>query len=443
MKDNLDRLPREIADRFTKPFLQFIRIESAAAAILLALTLAALALANSPWAGDFNDLWETPIGLHLGAFELSRSLKHWINDGLMTLFFFVVALELKRELVLGELTNRRVAALSLAGALGGMLVPAAFFVLLQHGEPGAHGWGTVMATDTAFLVGCLAVLGSRIPQSLRLFLLSLAIFDDVGAILVVAIGYGEELNWAAAALGALGFAIIFGIARLGIRSVPIYFFVGGVIWFAMDASGIHATITGVLLGLMTPTGGWVSDRRLSAILDRVADRRHRQVSDKEGLGAKKALLLARVATREAISPVERLEMMLHPWVGFVIMPLFAFANAGLQFSAGDFAAALPVAIFLSFAVGKPLGVLLFSWLAVRAGIAIRPPDLSWAVLGAGGLLTGIGFTMAIFIADLAFSSNLLDGAKLGILSASATSAVAGILMLICLTSRSTGGDRKQ
>ncbi len=437
MRDNLDHLPREIADRFTKPFLRFVRIESAAAAILLVFTLAALALSNSSWSGDFNDLWETPIGFHLGAFELSRSLKHWINDGLMTLFFFVVALELKRELVLGELTNRRVAALSLAGALGGMLVPAAFFVVLQHGAPGAHGWGTVMATDTAFLVGCLAVLGSRIPQSLRLFLLSLAIFDDVGAILVVAIGYGEELNWVAAASGALGFAFVFGIAQLGIRSVPIYFLVGGVIWFAMDASGIHATITGVLLGLMTPTGGWVSDRRLSAILDRVANRPWGDVSDNEGAGAKKALVLARVATREAISPVERLEMMLHPWVGFLIMPLFAFANAGLQFSASDFGAAVTVAIFLSFAVGKPLGVLVFSWLAVRVGIAIRPPDLSWAILGAGGLLTGIGFTMAIFIADLALSSDLLDGAKLGILSASATSAVAGILMLIWLTSRPT------
>jgi len=436
MTDNLGHLPSEIADRFTKPFLRFVRIESAAAAILLVFTLGALTLSNSPWSRDFLAFWDTPVGLHLGAFEFSRSLKHWINDGLMTLFFFVVALELKRELVLGELTNRRMAALSLAGALGGMLVPAALYVMLQRGEPGAHGWGTVMATDTAFLVGCLAVLGSRIPQSLRVFLLSLAIFDDIGAILVVAIGYGGELNWMAAALGAVGFAIVFGMAQFGIRSIPIYFLIGGLIWLAMDASGVHATIAGVLLGLMTPTGGWVSDRRLHAILDRVMARpRGDDGRGNEDKGARKALALARVATREALSPVERLEMMLHPWVGFVIMPLFAFANAGVQFSFGDFGSAVTVAIFVGFAVGKPLGVLTLSWLAVRLGIATRPPDLSWGLVAAGGLLTGIGFTMAIFIADLAFGHDLLDAAKLGILSASAASAIAGVLTLAWLTSR--------
>jgi NhaA family Na+:H+ antiporter len=439
MEDSVSRLPKEFADRFTKPFSRFVRIESAAAIILLVVTLGALTLSNSPWSRDFIALWETPVGLHLGSFAFSRSLQHWINDGLMTLFFFVVALELKRELVLGELSNLRMASLSFAGALGGMVAPAVLYVALQGGEPGARGWGTVMATDTAFLVGCLAVLGSRVPQTLRVFLLSLAIFDDIGAILVVAIGYGGELNWLAIALSMLGLAVVFGAARVGIRSVPIYFLIGGFIWLALDASGVHATITGVLLGLMTPTGGWVSNRRLRAILDRVVARPGGHNAS-EAASDRKALALARVATREALSPVERLETALHPWVGFAIMPLFAFANAGIPLSTKDFGASVTMAIFVGFSLGKPLGVLALSWLAVRLGIATRPPDLSWSLIAAGGLLTGIGFTMALFIADLAFGQGLLGAAKLGILSASAVSAAAGVLALAWLTRKRPMAD---
>jgi NhaA family Na+:H+ antiporter len=264
------------------------------------------------------------------------------------------------------------------------------------------------------------------------FLLSLAVFDDVGAILVVAIGYGGELNWVAITLGALGLAIVFGAARVGIRSVPIYFLIGGFIWLALDASGIHATITGVLLGLMTPTGGWISNTRLRAILDRVIAR-PRGDNAGEAASDRKALVLARVATREALSPVERLEMALHPWVGFAIMPLFAFANAGIPLSTKDFGGSVTVAIFAGFALGKPVGVLALSWLAVRLGIATRPPDLTWGLIAGGGLLTGIGFTMALFIADLAFGQDVLGAAKLGILSASAVSAAAGVLALAWLT----------
>lgn len=438
MEDNLSRLPKEFADRFTKPFSRFVRIESAAAVILLVFTLGALTLSNSPWSRDFMALWETPVGLHLGSFEFSRSLQHWINDGLMTLFFFVVALELKRELVLGELRNLHMASLSFAGALGGMVVPAVLYIALQHGEPGAYGWGTVMATDTAFLVGCLAVLGSRIPSSLRVFLLSLAIFDDIGAILVVAIGYGGELNWVAIALAVLGLASILGVAHVGIRSVPVYFLIGGFVWLAMDASGIHATITGVLLGLMTPTREWVSNTRLHAILDRLVARPRGSMS--ETASDRKDLVLAGVATREALSPVERLEMALHPWVGFAIMPIFAFANAGIPLSVSDLGGSVTLAIFAGFALGKPVGVLAVSWLAVRLGIATRPPDLSWGLIAAGGLLTGIGFTMALFIADLAFGQDLLGAAKLGILSASAVSAAGGIVALAWLTRKRPVAD---
>lgn len=427
-------LPAEIADRFTRPFAQFLKIEAAAGVILLLATFAALILSNSTWSISFLAFWEKPVGLHFGSFDFTRSLRHWINDALMTLFFFVVALELKREIILGELRDVRLAALSFAGALGGMLVPAALYLALMNGRPGMHGWGTVMATDTAFVVGCLALFGSRIPPSLRLFLLSLAIFDDVGAILVVALGYGDTLNWGALALGLFGLAVVAGIARLGIRSVPVFFLFGGIIWLCIDASGIHPTIAGVALGLMTPTRGWVSDRRLRAVLDRVLSHPigghwSRDTSERRDLRR------AGIATTEAIAPVERLEMMLHPWVGFAIMPIFALANAGVAISSADVGKPVSVAIFAGFVLGKPIGVLIFSLLAVRFGLATRAPGLSWSLLAAGALLTGIGFTMSLFIAGLAYAPEMLQAAKIGILTGSAVSAATGVLMLAWLTNR--------
>jgi NhaA family Na+:H+ antiporter len=431
---DLTRLPREFVDRLTQPFARFLRIEAAGGAILLLFTVAALVLSNSPWSPLFSNAWEARVGLQLGSLEFARSLRDWINDGLMTLFFFVVALELKRELVLGELNNPRMAALSIAAALGGMLVPAALYLMLQSGHPGQTGWGTVMATDTAFVIGCLALLGSRIPKSLRVFMLSLAIVDDIGAILVVAIGYSSHIAWGAIALGALGVAIVRALALVGVRSVPVYFLVGCFIWLAVDASGIHATITGVILGLLTPARRWVTDERLYAILGRVVA----YPAGDEGSGDTKdrqTLQVAEIAARETLSPVERLEIALHPWVGFVIMPLFAFANAGVPLSLGDLGNSVTVAVFVGFALGKPIGVLMFSWLAVRSGIAIRPPELSWRLLAGGGLLAGIGFTMALFIANLAFSKSLLDGAKLGIFLASVFSAGAGLVLLMWVSAR--------
>lgn len=422
------RLPRARIDQLTKAFGRFLDIEAAAGAVLLLFTLAALLLSNSPWAHAYLNVWETPAGFQIGSLELTRSLKEWINDSLMTLFFFLVALELKRELILGELNNPRMAALSIAAALGGMLVPAVLYLSLQSGQPGESGWGTVMATDTAFVIGCLALLGSRIPQSLRVFMLSLAIVDDIGAILVVAIGYSSDIAWGALALGGLGIVGVRIMALVGIRSFPAYFVAGGLIWLAVDASGIHATITGVILGLMTPARRWVSDQRLYAILDQVISHPTRD----EGSGDTKdrdTLRMAEIAARETLSPVERLEIVLHPWVGYVIMPLFALANAGLPISLADLANSVTVAVFVGFALGKPIGVLAFSWLAVRSGIAELPPDLDWKLVGGGGLLAGIGFTMALFIANLAFSPGLIDSAKLGIFLASVISAIAGLALL--------------
>jgi NhaA family Na+:H+ antiporter len=431
---DITRLPKELVDELTKPFALFLHTHAASGAVLLAFTIAAIALSNSPWAHLFLDAWEIPLGFQFGSLELVRSLKDWINDGAMTLFFFLVALELKRELVLGDLRHPRMAALSIAAALGGMLFPAALYLMLQYGHPGMHGWGTVMATDTAFVMGCLALLGSRIPHSLRLFMLSLAIVDDIGAILVVAIGYSGHLDWRAIAAGALGVAVVRVMAMVGVRHIPLYFLAGGFIWLAVDMSGIHPTVTGVILGLMTPARRWVSDERLYSILSRVVAHPTASCGSEETKD-RQTLQVAEIAARETLSPVERLEIALHPWIGFVVMPLFAFANAGLPLSLGDLGSGVTVAVFIGFALGKPVGVLTFSWLAVRSGIAMRPPDLGWRLVAGGGMLAGIGFTMALFIANLAFSEGLIDSAKLGILLASVFSAGAGSALLMRMPTR--------
>jgi Na+:H+ antiporter, NhaA family len=435
-------LPKERIDWLTRPISRFLHIEAAAGSVLLVSTLAALALANSFWAHSFNELWETPLGFYAGPFEFTRPLREWINDALMTLFFFLVALELKRELVLGELRDPRSAALSVAAALGGMLAPALIYLIFQFGQTGQNGWGTVMATDTAFVIGCLALLGARIPRSLRVFMLSLAIVDDIGAILVVAIGYGSSIDWLAIALAFAGLAVIKIMAALGIRNMGLYFPIGVLIWFAVDASGIHPTVTGVVLGLMTPTGKWVSVKRLQDIMNRVVA--YPSGANWSGsTGARQLLKTAEAAAREALSPVERLEIMLHPWVGYVIMPLFALANAGVPLAVADFGSSVTVAVFIGFTLGKPVGILVCSWFAVRTGIAVLTPGLRWELLLAGGMLAGIGFTMALFIANLAFSPELINAAKLGILSASAFSALAGTGLLIVFSAREKSRRRSR
>lgn len=433
-------LPTEPIDRVTEPLQRFLHIETASGAILLLAAIAALALSNSPWADRFLAIWETPIGIEIGRFSFGHTARAWINDGLMTLFFFVVALELKRELVIGELRNPRVAALSAAAALGGMLVPAVLYLALQAGQPGQHGWGTVMATDTAFVIGCLALLGARAPQSLRVFLLSLAVVDDIGAILVVAIGYSGALDWAALALGAIGLAVVRGMALLGVRSLGLYVLTGALIWLAVDASGLHPTVTGVALGLMTPTRGWVTDLRLRAILARVLAAAPGEHWSGESAD-RRALRTAAVAARETLSPVERLEMALHPWVAFGIMPLFALANAGVPISVAGLVHPVVGAIVLGFVVGKPVGIVGFAWLATRSGLATRPAELTWSRLAGGGMLAGIGFTMALFIAGLAFRDGLLDAAKLGILAASIASATGGLALLTWLARDGRGRSR--
>lgn len=415
--------------------MRFLKIQTAAGVLLLLSAAVAVILTNSAWSVEFLKIWETPIGFHLGSVNITLSAHHWINDGLMTLFFFIVALEMKRELILGELQNLRMAALPLAGAIGGMTFPALFYFLLMKEKPEIHGWGTVMATDTAFVIGCLALLGDRIPSSLRLFLLSLAIFDDIGAILVVAFGYSNDMNWLALGLGLFGFGIIAGIAKIGMRSVPVYSVLGITIWMCFEFSGLHPTLAGVVLGLMTPAKGWISDERLRSILGKVlsyppGDHWSGDTADRHDLRQ------AGAATRETLSPVERLELRLHPWVGFLIMPIFALANAGVEFSLEAAMQPASRAVILSLVLGKPIGVMVVSWISVRFGIAKLFSDLNWPLITAGSLLTGIGFTMSLFIAEIGFPASALASAKIGILTASILSAVFGLIALTWLASKS-------
>lgn len=435
MTESLAHLPKAPADKIAAPIARFLHLEAMGGLVLLCCTILALVLSNSPLSERFLGFWSMYVGIHIGGVDFSRSLQHWINDGLMTLFFFVIALELKRELVMGELRSPKMAALPLAAAIGGMAVPALVFLLIAGDGPGAHGWGTVMATDTAFVIGCLAILGRRVPQSLRIFLLSLAIFDDVGAIMVVALGYGGPLDATALLWAGLGLGFAALCNRLGVRSLAVYWLAGIGVWLAIDASGIHATLAGVILGLMAPAHNWVSDQRLQAILTQLVERIPGDLGKKDAT-MRRDLRQARIAAREALSPVERLEATLHPWVAFLIMPVFALANAGVPIGSVHFQPDLSLAILAGFTLGKPLGVFLFSFLAVLLGLAKRPAGLTWPVIAGGGMLTGIGFTMALFIAELAFGPDLLGSVKLGILGASALSGLAGFLTLAWFSRRS-------
>jgi NhaA family Na+:H+ antiporter len=400
----------------------------------------ALVLANSAYSEAILSFWKTPVGFSIGGFEMEHSLKHWINDGLMAIFFFVVGLEVKRELATGELRELRAAALPLAAAVGGMIVPAAIYLALQWNTPGHRGWGIPMATDIAFVVGCLAVLGERVPHSLRILLLSLAIADDVGAILVIAIGYSANIQLPYLVSGALAIALIGVLQRLGVRSVLVYVLVGIALWFAFHESGVHPTIAGVILGLLTPVRPWVEMNVLSGMIDEFDDFLHGGDVPEEN-DPQQVLRTVELAARETVSPLERLETTLHPWSSFVILPLFVAANAGVPFEASAARSPSAVAIIAGLVIGKPIGIVAFSWIAIALRLARLPEGLSWSVLAAGSVLAGIGFTMSIFIAGLAFDGELLDAAKVGILTASAISGLAGMLLLYwCLPKpyRSTG-----
>jgi NhaA family Na+:H+ antiporter len=431
-------LPREPIARFTEPLERFMHVESASGIVLLAATATALLLANSGFADGFLSLWETPVGFEFGAFQMRHSLSHWINDGLMAIFFFVIGLEVKREIVHGELGSLRQAALPISAALGGMIVPAGIYLALQGDGPAASGWGIPMATDIAFVVGCLALLGSRVPRALRVLLLSVAIIDDIGAILVIAIGYTDTIGWSALGLGVLGIGTIGLLSRLGVRGFGMYGLLGLGVWIAFHESGVHATVAGVILGLMTPASAYLKDTTLAQALERVAEGMHGSW-DAVSHGAAE-VRGALWATRETVSPLAYLEATLHPWVGFAIMPLFALANAGVPFTASDLGDPVAVAIGIGLVIGKPIGIVGFSWLVVRAGFAELPQGVTWGLLLGGGLLAGIGFTMALFISGLALGTDTVDAAKVGVLAASAVAAALGMLLMTQLLPRREGTE---
>lgn len=425
------------AGALLRPFQEFAQWEASGGVVLLACAVAALAWANSPWAGAYAQFWNTKLMIGFGGAALDRPLAWWINDGLMAVFFFVVGLEIKRELLVGELASPRKAALPLLAALGGMAVPAALYAVFNAGHPGARGWGIPMATDIAFALGVLALLGKRVPVALKVFLAALAIADDLGAVLVIAVFYTSSLSWAALAAG--GCCLLFLVAAniAGVRNPLVYAALGVGLWLACLYSGIHPTVAGVLLALTIPARARIRPgeflrrgRALLAEFQRAGDGRGAVLTTKEHHSALHGL---KVACDQAWSPMMHFEHALAPWVTFAVIPLFALANAGVSLGAG-FPAALVHPVSLGVAVGlilgKPLGITLFAWLAVRFNWAELPQSVCWRHIWGVGWLGGIGFTMSLFIADLAFEQTpLLSLAKAGILVASLIGGAVGLHIL--------------
>jgi NhaA family Na+:H+ antiporter len=420
------RPARRFARFALAPVERFLAIEAASGILLLVAAAVALIWANSPWRESYTALWHLPVGVTLGSLTFERDLHFWINDGVMTIFFFVVGLEIRREMHRGELSELRRATLPLAAALGGMLIPAGIFVALNVGRASISGWGIPMATDIAFAVGVLTLLGNRVPPALRILLLALAVIDDVGAIIVIAIFYSSGL--AAMGFVALGVGLVAIVAMqmLGVRNPWAYVFPTVVAWGGAYAGGIHPTLAGVAVGLMTPVRAWFGRTKFFEHADAsVAALRERGDADERDLLPHLDHLDE--ARREAVSPVERLQHALHGWVAFGAMPLFALANAGVSLGDASFAGE-PLLAFagvgLGLVVGKPVGILAFSWLATRFGIAALPRGVTWSQVAVVGVVAGIGFTMSIFIAGLAFPPGTsLETSKVGILIGSGVAAV--------------------
>ncbi len=427
---------------FRKPIVEFFETEASGGIMLIAATVLALAWANSPFREGYDHFWHTYVGLSWGGSALKLSLQHWINDGLMAVFFFFVGLEIKRELLTGELSSARKAALPAMAAVGGMVVPAAIYALLNTGGPGIDGWGIPMATDIAFALGVLMLLGDRVPVGLKVFLTALAVVDDLGAVLVIAVFYTAQLDWQALGLGFAVLALLVALGRMGVRRRAVFAILGVVVWYFFLKSGVHATVAGVLAALTVPhriaRGRGEMLERLDDITDDLDEREAKDLTVYDEHHEAALQEIQKVAD-QAGSPLQHMEHDLAPWVAYGIMPVFALANAGVALS-GDVVGGLltdPVAwgVVLGLVVGKQLGVLGFAWAAVKLGWANLPSAVDWRLIHGASALAGIGFTMSIFIASLAFpGSELLDRAKMGILVASAIAAAAGTMILVARTS---------
>ncbi len=388
--------------RLVRPFQEFADLEASGGILLIGCTVAALVWANSPFAGSYFHFWHMDLTFGRIGGLLAKPLHFWINDGLMALFFLLVGLEIKREILVGELASFQRAVLPIAAALGGMIAPAAFYLLFNHGGPGAAGWGIPMATDIAFALGVLALLGNRVPTSLKVFLAALAIADDIGAVLVIAFFYTERISWISLGVGGVFFVALLAANRAGVRHLLIYAILGVGLWVAFLQSGIHATVAGVLLAITIPA-------------------RQRTAS--------------RAVLTSNESPMLRLEHALIPWNRYLIMPVFALANAGVTLGGGAAArsviAPVSLGVICGLVIGKPIGIVLFSWLATRTRLAAMLDGIGWRQIVGVGMLGGIGFTMSLFIANLAFGDGpALEIAKVGILVASVVSGIAGAIVLV-------------
>jgi NhaA family Na+:H+ antiporter len=423
-----------LAQRAFATLERFLHIEAVSGAILLLAAAGALIWANSPLAPSYHALWHTPLSIGLGDLVFSQSLHFWINDALMTVFFLVVGMEIRREIHEGALSSLRQAGLPLAAALGGVAAPALIYAALNTDPASLQGWAVPTATDIAFAVGVLALLGRSIPGNVRVFLLALAIIDDIAAVLIIAFFYSGGLQYGGFLVAILGILMVVGLQRIGAGSALAYLVPGAVVWSGLLITGAHPTLAGVVLGLMTPVRSIpMGERPLDALSHAIGDLlgRNTGAKDLDVDQLAKPLRQLRMAQREMRPPVVRVQAALHPWVAFGIMPLFALANAGVSLDGVDLSLPGPqwvmAGVAMALVAGKAAGVIGASWLVVRLGWCRLPPGVSWGGVCLIGLLAGIGFTMSIFIAMLAFADeSLLAAAKLGVLLGSLTAAVLGL-----------------
>ncbi|MDE2837396.1 MAG: Na+/H+ antiporter NhaA [Chloroflexota bacterium] len=428
------REPSYLVRAVRAPIQTFTHTEEMGAIVLLAAAAVALGWANSPWSDSYFNFWRIDISFDIHIFAISEDLEHLVNEGLMAVFFFVVGLEIKRELLHGELSSFRKAALPVVAAAGGMAIPALIYLLFNPSGDGAAGWGVPVATDIAFALGVLALLGRRIPSELRVFLLGLAVVGDLGAIAIIATFYAETINWANLGLGLTTFVAIVACMRMGVSSLGFYLILCIVMWQFFLESGIHATLAGVLVAAVIPSEPYLRRRDYAvAVDDLLHDFRLAMANDDEEK-AQTIVQQIEMLSRGTEGPMERLESVVHPWVSFVVLPVFALANAGIVFTsemlseAGGSPVTLGVAVALL--VGNPLGTLGTTWLAVRLGIGQLPSTVTWKHVLGTGFLAGIGFTVSIFVAGIAFDDPALaDQAKIGIFGASLTAGVVGYLFL--------------
>ncbi len=419
-------------DVITSPFARFARMEAAGGILLLLATAAALFWANSRWEHSYYEIWHHQATITLGFVSLSESRHEWVNDGLMSIFFFLVGLEIKRELLIGELSTFRQAAFPFMAAIGGSIAPALIYAGLNRGGAGANGWGIPMATDIAFALGVLALLGTRVPVALKVFVAALAIVDDIFGVLVIAVFYTRHISLVALSLGLAGVAVSFAANWLGIRNPVVYAVIGVCVWVAVLNSGVHATIAGIMLAFTIPACNTIDKadflRQSRWLLDQF------ETHDLNSSQAHHAIHSLEQKCEMIESPLHRIEHGLQPWVAFLIMPIFAFANAGVHILGKIHAAVthpISLGVLLGLLLGKPLGITVFARLASLTGLASRPSSVSWGQIFGAGWLCGIGFTMSLFIASLALGDgDLLDMSKIGTLAASIGAGCVGSLLLL-------------